>query len=525
MNSDTASSPADSSQFPLGGSSASWPSLDSAIEALKKDDVVSPERARDIFAGVIGSLPAPGEPGAAVPEKLGRFRLSRELGRGRFGIVYLARDDQLDRDVAVKVARPEVAANDEHRARFGREAELAGSLHHPGIVPVHEVGIDGPWLYIVMGLCDGSTLADWGKSRNGQISPMLAARLVKQIAEAISHGHQRGVVHRDIKPSNVGVIESAVATSEDRVNPSDVSAFSPADAQPGDPELRVFDFGLSCAVDLHLRDTRTSVSIGTPLYMAPEQLRGSDVTTGADVYSLGTILYELLTGRCPFEATTQPEVLHKLWNEEPQPPSELNRDVDRELQAVCLKALAKRPEDRYAHAGELADDLSRWLRGRPTQARPMRWWRHFRLWSERPSRVREAGAVILTQHLVLPAWTLFGQLGPQSALGALEEGEYISTQFGASVITHLFFFVLGLRLWSNRKSRVLMKIGFVVAFSLVPLHLGRGLGWLPAPSGWYDDNPDMRWLIFWLMSLTAAIDMIAITIALRSERRQQMDRA
>lgn len=504
--------------------SSSWPSFDSAVSQLGETHSAEPERSRDLFKRLGSELPAPGEPGASVPATLGRFRLIREVGRGRFGIVYLARDDNLDRDVAIKVARPEVASDDEHRQRFGREAELAARLDHPLLVPVYEVGVQGPWLYIVMRFCDGDTLTEWSSEQRGTITPAQAARVTKQIADAIAYGHSHGVVHRDLKPANIGVISTAETRRDEPVNPSDVSAYSPVDPQPGDPEIRVFDFGLSCGAEMHLRDTRTSLSIGTPLYMAPEQLRGSDVTPAADVYSIGTILYELLTGTCPFEAKTQPEVLHRLWHDDPQPPSELNPVVDREIEAICLKALSKRPAERYPDASELADDLSRWLRGRPTNARPSRWWRRLRLWSERPNRVREAGAVILTQHIVLPVWTLFGQLGPQAALGTLEEGEIISPQLGWSAITHLLFFVLGYRLWRNIPSRFLMRFAFVVAFLLVPLHLGRGLGWLPTPSVWYDQNPDMRWLIFWLMSLTAGIDLIAIAIAIRSERRQRLDR-
>lgn len=513
-----------STQFARVADDGQWPSLESTISALSSNGPTTHRSARHVFDDAIASFPAPGEPGAGVPKNLGRFRLIRELGRGRFGIVYLARDDQLDRDVAIKVARPEVAADDEHRQRFGREAELAAGLHHPGIVPIHEVGVEGPWLFIVMGLCDGDTLTEWGQDRNGQISPAQAARITKQIADAIAHGHARGVVHRDIKPSNVGVIEHPPVTANDDVNPSDASAVSLVDRQPGDPEVRVFDFGFSCGADLHLRDTRTSLSIGTPLYMAPEQLRGSDVTTSADVYALGTILFELLTGKCPFEAATQPEVLHKLWHDEPQPPRELNDAVDRELEAICLKALSKRAAERYQHAGELSDDLSRWLRGRPTNARPLSRIRSLRLWSERPSRLREAGAVVLTQHLVLPAWSVFGQLGPTAAFGRLEEGELIAPQVGTAVIVHLLFFYVGYRLWANRPSVTWTRIAFVVAFLLVPFHLARGLGWLPAPSDWYEANPDMRWLIFWLMSLTAGLDLIALAIALRCERRQRLDR-
>lgn len=518
--SNATNSAADDSSFIDGCDSHAWPSVEETVDQLDaKNNQHAQPSIREVFDQVAVNLPAPGEPGASVPATLGRFRLIREVGRGRFGIVYLARDDQLDRDVAVKVARAEVAADEKLRQRFAREAELAASLDHKGIVPIHEVGVEGPWLYIVMGFCDGQTLAEWKPRNPDDVSPAMCVRLAKQIADAIAHGHSRGVVHRDLKPSNIGVID--LVSDE---NPSDVSAVSGADRIPGDPDLRVYDFGLSCGLEFHLRDTRTSLSVGTPLYMAPEQLRGSNVSPAADVYSIGTMLYELLTGRCPFEAATQPEVLHRLWHEEPEPPRLINSSVNRELNAICLKALAKRPEDRYADAAEFSDDLLRWLRGRPTNARAMSWGRRFELWSERPNRLREAGAIILTQHLVLPAWSLFGQLGPQSAIGSAE-GFWMSPQLGGSALIHVFFFYVGYRLWANRPALWLMRTGFVIAFLLVPLHLGRGLGWIPTSLTWYDTHPDMRWLIYWLMSLTAGIDLIAIAIAIRSDRRRRIDTA
>lgn len=518
--SEMTNSPAGDSSYINDLDSHVWPSIEETAEQIEaRHDGRSQPSIRDVFDQVAADLPAPGEPGASVPEMLGRFRLVREVGRGRFGIVYLSRDDQLDRDVAIKVARAEVAADATMRQRFAREAELAASLDHKGIIPIHEVGVEGPWLYIVMGFCDGQTLAEWKPPGPDELNPAMCVRLAKQIADAIAHGHSRGVVHRDLKPSNIGVIDTVSTES-----PSDVSAVSGADRVPGDPDLRVYDFGLSCGLEFHLRDTRTSLSVGTPLYMAPEQLRGSDVSPAADVYSIGTMLYELLTGRCPFEAATQPEVLHRLWHEEPEPPHQVNANVNRELNAICLKALAKQPEDRYADAGELSDDLHRWLRGRPTNARPMSVTRRFKLWSERPSRLREAGAIILTQHLVLPMWSLFGQLGPQSAIGSAE-GFWMSPQLGGSALIHVFFFYLGYRLWANRPSLVLMRFGFIIAFLLVPLHLGRGLGWIPTSLTWYDAHPDMRWLIYWLMSLTAGIDLIAIAVAFRSDRRRRIDTA
>ena len=294
----------------------------------------------------------PEEPPATLPREFGDFVLESELGRGGMGVVYRAKQRSLDRTVAIKMVREAHLASEADRGRFRGEAEAAARLHHPNIVTVHEVGSTDGQAYLCMEFVDGCTLAQLVNA-DGPLPPRAAAELVAVIARAVQHAHENGVLHRDLKPSNILLADGTA--SGGRKPPGSTQ-------EPGGlrPPLapKVSDFGLAKRTDRAESLTRTGAVVGTPSYMAPEQATNRrDITPAADVYSLGAILYELLTGRPPFQASNPVDTLLLVLEQEPIPPRDLNPTVDRDLELICLKCLQKPPELRYQSAAALAADL------------------------------------------------------------------------------------------------------------------------------------------------------------------------
>jgi tRNA A-37 threonylcarbamoyl transferase component Bud32 len=285
------------------------------------------------------------KPGLRVRCEFGEFELLSEIASGGMGVVYKARHKRLNRIVALKTIHPGVAgpSNDVVR-RLRIEAKVVAALDHPNIVPLYEIGEQGGFPYLILKLITGGDL-ERHVPRLAQ-NPRAAARLIAKVARTVHFAHLHGVLHRDLKPSNI-LLDSR-----------------------GEPHLT--DFGLAKCIETESGLTQTGLILGTPAYMAPEQLQGRrhETTTAADIYGVGAVLYKLLTGHPPFQAETVYELLDLLIECEPVPPRTYSPEVDRDLEAICLKCLEKEPCRRYDSAAALAADLDRWLAGSPIKARP-----------------------------------------------------------------------------------------------------------------------------------------------------------
>jgi serine/threonine protein kinase len=308
----------------------------------------------------------PGRPASPMPATarrprmlgdFGDYELLEKIGRGGQGVVYRARQKSLNRTVALKVISLGYWATEAHLKRFRREAEAAASLDHPSIVPIYEVGERDGCCYFSMKFIEGGQL-DEVVSR-APMSIRQAAELIAKVARTVHYAHEHGILHRDIKPGNVLLDQKG--------------------------EAHLTDFGLARLVETESTVTRTKEVLGTPSYISPEQAVGEtrNLTSATDVYGLGAVLYQLLTGHPPFAGGTTYETIRLLLDTEPRPPRLLNPKIDRDLSTICLNCLEKDPQRRYSSALALAEDLERWLKHEPIRAKRSGFFTHTRKWVRR----------------------------------------------------------------------------------------------------------------------------------------------
>ncbi len=393
--------------------------LRAVYRALDADDAGARPGADELPTLARASGPADA---AAVPG----YEILAEVGRGGMGVVYQARHQRLNRLVALKMILAGGHAADPEHARFHREAEAAARLTHPNIVQIHEVGEAGGRPFLALEFVAGGSLAE--RVRGVPLPAPAAARLVERLARAMQYAHERGIVHRDLKPANILLQRSEVRGQRSEVkgqrSEEDTARSLSSDLCPLTSDLcpltsdlcpltsdlwpKITDFGLAKLLDADPGRTPSGAVLGTPSYMAPEQAQGREVGPAADVYALGAILYELLTGRPPFRAATPVDTVLQVLTDEPVPPRRLQPTTPHDLEVICLRCLAKEPRKRYASAAALADDLARFLAGEPIHARPVGFGERAVKWARR----RPAAAALL----LVSCAALVGLVGLMAAL-------------------------------------------------------------------------------------------------------------
>jgi serine/threonine protein kinase len=335
----------------------------------------------------------------ALPQP-GAYELVQLLGRGGMGVVYKARHEQLRRFVALKMFEPGHVPSEREVLRFRTEAEAVARLQHPNIVQIFEIGARDGLPFIALELVEGGTLAD--RLRRLPFAPRAAAELLETLARAVHHAHEQGIVHRDLKPANVLFAAPPTEGRTAGAQPSLVSEGRAAGGHPSWGTPKITDFGLAKVLEedaaIRRDATRTGEPLGTPRYMAPEQAAAqhADIGPATDIYALGTVLYECLTGQVPFVAASVIDTLNRIRFDEPVSPRRLQPSVPRDLATICLNCLHKQPARRYPSARALADDLRRFLNGEPIMARPTPSWEHVWKWCRRrPAHAALVAVVVL----------------------------------------------------------------------------------------------------------------------------------
>ena len=355
----------------------------------------------------------------ALGQRVAHYKIRSLLGAGAFGVVYLADDEIEKRPVALKLPRLEVLYDHEKRQRFSNEAEIAANLDHPGIVKIYACDLKGPTPYIATQWCDGGDLGKWQTQQKAQGSPLPAwqevAMLMADVADAVHYAHEKGVVHRDLKPANILLFHRLKQNSDGKAGLSDF-------------QVKVADFGLAKLSDPNIVDTHSSLLVGTPIYMAPEQLLRSidDFSSpeAADIYSLGAILFEMLTGESPIQGETYFEVLANIQNQSPRSLNQFPLKIPADLNTVCSACLNKNPVARYETAAHLAKDLRTCASGGRVVGKSINVFARSKFWFGRQNWFSIAGWFAIASQTLVTLWLVLGDFF-KVKFGLLTMQEYV----------------------------------------------------------------------------------------------------
>ncbi|PQO47425.1 hypothetical protein C5Y93_05115 [Blastopirellula marina] len=390
---------------------------------------------------------------------IGPYQIIRTVGHGAFGVVFQAIDPRLNRDVAVKVPRPEVLVCYEKLQRFADEAQTAARLDHPGIVPVYAAELAGPTPYIASAFCSGPDLAAWLETHPAaNRSCEEVVRFLLPIVQAVAYAHSQGVVHRDIKPSNIMLTALDPAANGDRL---------------GDYAPRLTDFGLAKLTDAPLASSRSSWILGTPTYMAPEQLlpQWGAVGEKADIFALGAMLWEFLVGEPPRADQTYSDIIAQLLSEAEALPPLPRADVPQDLRSIVHACVAKDPNERYRSVDRLVQDLEAFLAGERVSVRRSGWFDAFRRWASQPRRPQQICFFAIAQNLVMMIWMIAASLLSWTSLYHGVDPAAVSLQMVSIGLSYnlVTAFLCWLRLYGHKWATTAALVLTILAADLVPI--------------------------------------------------------
>lgn len=383
------------------------------------------------------------------------------LGRGTFGIVYLAEDKRTGQKVALKIPRPEVLVEPEKIKRFETEALLASQLKHPGIVEVYEIEISSPTPYIAAAYCNGPNLAEWLHARSEPWPWRDCVNLMARIADAVDYAHGKGITHRDLKPANIMLVSG---------NDDDFDSLDQCDP-------KITDFGFAKLNDPRLTETQSSVLVGTPSYMAPEQMHRrfeSNHSEATDIYAMGVILFELLTRTLPIAGETYFEVLDNIRTSRPLKVRSIRRELPTGIEKIIGTCLQKNPQARYQTAAALAQDLRNCVADQPVRGKHTSWMQKSIFWCTHPSRIKTAGAFTLGCQALSIFWLSLASVSIW-AFEIVSWTDYLGIMLQVCLLIFLFMIPMCWAGWlALQGSRLGLWIAmtlttFNIPFALVPI--------------------------------------------------------